>query len=82
MCGSFAMTEINNKAHYHLPGLFEFYELYKVFLPLFYEHREYFYEWCDIGSIYGAPEDCIWGGGRIPERTINTPSNPAAKRKA
>ena len=23
------------KAVYHLPGLFEFYELYKVFLPLF-----------------------------------------------
>lgn len=59
------MTEINNKAHYHLPGLFEFYELYKVFLPLFYEHREYFYEWCDIGSIYGAPPDCVWGGGRV-----------------
>lgn len=51
-------------AHYHLPGLFEFYELYKVFLPLFREHREYFYDWCDIGSIYGAPADCIWGGGR------------------
>lgn len=51
-------------AHYHLPGLFEFYEFYKVFLPLFYEHREYFYDWCDIGSIYGAPADCIWGGGR------------------
>ena len=50
--------------HYHLPGLFEFYEFYKVFLPLFYEHREYFYDWCDIGSIYGAPADCIWGGGR------------------
>ena len=65
MCGSFAMTEINNKAHYHLPGLFEFYELYKVFLPLFYEHREYFYEWCDIGSVYGAPPDCVWGGGRV-----------------
>lgn len=30
------------KAHYHLPGLFEFYELYKVFLPLYREHREYF----------------------------------------
>ena len=42
-------------AHYHLPGLFEFYELYRVFLPLFYEHRAYFYDWCDIGSIYGAP---------------------------
>ena len=54
-----------NKAYYHLPGLFEFYELYKVFLPLFREHREYFYDWCEIGSIYGAPGDCLWGGGRV-----------------
>lgn len=52
-------------AHYHLPGLFEFYELYRVFLPLWREHREYFYDWCDIGSIYGAPADCLWGGGRV-----------------
>lgn len=52
-------------AYYHLPGLFEFYELYKEFLPLFREHREFFYDWCEIGSVYGAPEDCIWGGGRI-----------------
>ena len=52
-------------AYYHLPGLFEFYELYRAFLPLFREHREYFYDWCDIGSIYGAPADCIWGGGRV-----------------
>ena len=52
------------KIYYHLPGLFEFYELYKVFLPLFKEHREYFYDYCGIGSIYGAPADCIWGGGR------------------
>ena len=55
----------NVMAHYHLPGLFEFYELYRAFLPLFREHREYFYDWCDIGSIYGAPADCIWGGGRV-----------------
>ena len=55
----------NGIAHYHLPGLFEFYELYRAFLPLFREHREYFYDWCDIGSIYGAPADCIWGGGRV-----------------
>lgn len=53
------------KALYHLPGLFEFYELYSAFLPLFKEHREYFYDWCDIGSIYGAPADCVWGGGRV-----------------
>ena len=52
-------------AYYHLPGLFEFYGLYSVFLPLFREHREYFYDWCDIGSIYGAPADCVWGGGRV-----------------
>ena len=51
--------------YYHLPGLFEFYELYKAFLPLFREHREYFYEWCEIGSVYGAPSDCLWGGGRV-----------------
>lgn len=53
------------KVYYHLPGLFEFYELYRVFLPLFKNHREYFYDWCEIGSIYGAPGDCIWGGGRV-----------------
>ena len=53
------------KAHYHLPGLFEFYELYRIFLPLFREHREYFYDWCEIGSVYGAPADCLWGGGRV-----------------
>ena len=52
-------------AYYHLPGLFEFFELYKLFLPLFREHREYFYDWCEIGSIYGAPADCLWGGGRV-----------------
>ena len=53
-----------NTAYFHLPGLFEFYELYRVFLPLFREHREYFFDWCEIGSIYGAPADCLWGGGR------------------
>lgn len=53
------------KVFYHLPGLFEFYDLYKAFLPLFREHRECFYDWCEIGSIYGAPADCIWGGGRV-----------------
>ena len=52
-------------AHYHLPGLFEFYELYKVFLPLWKNHRDWFYPWCDIGSIYGSPAQCLWGGGRV-----------------
>lgn len=52
-------------AFYHLPGLFEFWEFYQVFLPLWREHRAYFYDWCEIGSIYGAPADCLWGGGRV-----------------
>ena len=53
------------KVIYHLPGLFEFYDLYKLFLELFRKRREYFYDWCEIGSIYGAPADCVWGGGRV-----------------
>ena len=67
---------LRDKAYYHLPGLFEFYDFYRAFLPLYREHREYFYDWCEIGSIYGAPADCIWGGGRtsfgeyIPEEVL------------
>ena len=52
------------KVYFHLPGLFEFYELYRVFLPLYRTHRDWFYDWCEIGSLYGAPADCLWGGGR------------------
>ena len=59
------MEQAGKTAFYHLPGLLEFYELYRVFLPLFRQHREYFYDWCEIGSIYGAPGDCLWGGGRV-----------------
>ena len=52
------------QAVYHLPGLFEFHDLYNSFLPLFRGHRDWFYDWCDIGSIYGAPAGCRWDGGR------------------
>ena len=31
-------------AYYQLPGLFEFYELNRVFLRLFRKHREYLYD--------------------------------------
>lgn len=53
------------KVYYHLPGLFEFYDFYEKFLPLYRNQRHYFYDWCKIGSIYGSPADCIWSGGRI-----------------
>ncbi len=52
------------KAYFHLPGLFEFCGFYRKFFSLFYGHREYFYEWCEIGSVYGSPAECLWGGGR------------------
>lgn len=64
-------TTADRKAYFHLPGLFEFYELYSIFLKLFEEHREYFYEWCEIGSIYGSPIDCIWSGGRVENGTAD-----------
>lgn len=63
------MMQMNNNKNttlrFHLPGLFEFYDFYKAFLPLFYTHREYFYDNIEIGSLYGAPAGCIWGGGRF-----------------
>ena len=58
-------TSPQGTALFHLPGLFEFYDLYAAFLPLYRAHREYFYDWCAIGSIYGAPSDCLWAGGRV-----------------
>ena len=58
-------------AYYHLPGLFEFYELYRVFLPLYRAHRDYFYDWCALGSLYGAPAGCLWGGGRVGAGTCD-----------
>lgn len=65
------MNKMNN-ARYHLPGLFEFYDFYKIFLPLWHKHRDWFYNNCQIASIYGAPGDCIWGGGRAAFGKANT----------
>ena len=60
-----------NKAHFHLPGLFEFFDFYKIFLPLYRIHRDWFYSWGHIASIYGSPADCIWAGGRIERSVIS-----------
>ena len=66
MTGGTAQTPLKGrKAYFHLPGLFEFLELYRVFLPLYREHRDYFYDWCEIYSVYGAPAGCLWDGGRV-----------------
>ncbi len=63
------MNTENPIAHFHLPGLFEFYEFYKIFLPLYFTHRKWFYSWSCISSVYGSPEGCIWNGGRTENGT-------------
>ena len=66
MTGENVQTPLNGrKVYFHLPGLFEFLELYRAFLPLYRGHREYFYDWCEICSVYGAPAGCLWDGGRV-----------------
>lgn len=50
--------------YYHLPGLFEYFDLYKVFIDIF-QHESYKFRDVQIGSIYGAPKGCLWNGGRI-----------------
>ena len=52
-------------AKFHLPGLFEFHDLYELFLNIYKEHRIYFYDHIEITSIYGCPSDYIWSGGRV-----------------
>ncbi len=59
------MSSVKKTALFHLPGLFEFYDFYKVFLDVYDSNREYFYDWVSIASIYGAPDGCIWAGGRF-----------------
>ncbi|MBO7599949.1 MAG: hypothetical protein J6S95_02210 [Lachnospiraceae bacterium] len=56
-----------DKALFHLPGLFEFYELYKAFFSVFYKERDMFYPWAFIASVYGAPGNSLWAGGRFEE---------------
>ncbi len=55
------------QAVFHLPGLFEFYDFYQVFFRVFSEHRDFFYPWARVGSVYGAPADSLWAGGRLEE---------------
>ena len=61
-------------AHYHLPGLFEFYDFYAAFLPVYRENRNWFYDWCDIASLYGVPGGPPLGRGSVGFR------GPAAGR--
>lgn len=51
--------------YFHLPGIFEHFDFYLIFLAAYHEDRDKFYEWAKIGSIFGAPFEAFWNGGRL-----------------
>ena len=57
------------KATYHLPGLFEFYELYRLFLPLYRSRREYFYAPSTARRPTASGAGAGWALGRTGPRT-------------
>lgn len=59
------IRETRSVAYFHLPGLFEHYDFYKNFLFVFFNYREFFYDWAAIGSIYGCPAYTVWNSGRV-----------------
>ncbi len=54
----------NQKAIFHLPGLFSHFDLYLEILHNYQVNPDMFKENVVIGSIYDSPP-CIWNGGRL-----------------
>lgn len=54
--------------YFHLPGIFESFELYEIFMVLYKNEREKFNDWAQVGSIYGSPYGAFWNGGRIKDK--------------
>lgn len=52
------------KAKFHLPGLFGFFNFYEMFIQIYKNEREKFYDWIEIDGIFGSPHQCIWNSGR------------------
>ena len=57
--------------YYYLPGLFEFFGLYQDLINIYNNERDKFNDNCAIGSIYGAPPDTLWNGGRCAGHGCN-----------
>lgn len=53
------------EVYFHLPGVFEHYKIYKFLIPIFKNERNKFYDYVNIGSIYGENSLAIWSGGHI-----------------
>ena len=52
---------IKEKINFHIGGLFEKYELLKLFLQIFKDEKYKFYPYARIGSIFGCV-NCKWNG--------------------
>lgn len=57
------MNSYNKEAIFHLPGIFEYFKVYKAFFQVLGMHPDALRENCKIGSLYGSPS-CKWNGGR------------------
>lgn len=51
-----------NKVYFHLPKAFEQYIIYNTLIPIFKKERNKFYDYIELGSIYGSSNLLIWNG--------------------
>lgn len=59
------MDKYLKPVYFHLPGIFEFTNIYERLVKLYMERSEVFKDNLIIGSIYGSPGMHIWNGGRF-----------------
>lgn len=59
------MDAYNQETIFHLPGLFEFFNVYVDILENYTDNKKMFKDNIKIGSIYGIPGSCYWNGGRL-----------------
>lgn len=53
-----------NKINFHLPGAFEYFYIYKLLIPMFFNNTKMFYDFVNIYCVYGVPAYFPWAGGR------------------
>lgn len=58
------MNSYNKETIFHLPGLFEYFNVYEQILQNYRKNPGCFKDNVKIGSIYGCPP-AIWNGGRL-----------------
>lgn len=51
--------------NFYIPDFTKHYNLNTYVIQLFKEHPEFFYDYVNIGAVYGAFGGSIWNGGRV-----------------